>query len=167
MVLRFLEPSREKCLMEKILFLTSLKQICNEYLIKLHLSWRKGKTSPCSPCVPNLLHVLPSWMVGWHKLCSPAYWGNGIILSEERPSKCALCRSYHRCAAQSSQLDREYHLRYEIEKGAESGLVCLSFSSSFFWFQCKSVLAEAAFVSIYLRFTFNHYQTVHCSGSPS
>ena len=51
-------------------------------------------------------------------------------------------------------------LRYEIEKGAESGLVCLSFSSSFFWFQCKSVLAEAAFVSIYLGFTFNHYQTV-------
>ena len=29
------------------------------------------KTSPFSPCAPNLLHVLPSRMVGWHNLCSP------------------------------------------------------------------------------------------------
>ena len=28
-------------------------------------------TSPCSPRAPNLLHVLPSRMVGWHKLCNP------------------------------------------------------------------------------------------------
>ena len=29
------------------------------------------KTAPCSPRAPNLLHVLPSRMVGWHNLCSP------------------------------------------------------------------------------------------------
>ena len=31
-------------------------------------------TSPCSPRAPNLLHVLPSRMVGWHNLCSPGHW---------------------------------------------------------------------------------------------
>ena len=30
------------------------------------------KTSPCSPRAPNLLHVLPSRMVGWNDLCTPA-----------------------------------------------------------------------------------------------
>ena len=30
------------------------------------------KTSPCSPCAPNLLHVLVSRMLGYHNLCSPA-----------------------------------------------------------------------------------------------
>ena len=34
------------------------------------------KTSSCSPRAPNLLHVLPSRMVGWNKLCNPA---SGII----------------------------------------------------------------------------------------
>ena len=29
------------------------------------------KTSPCSPCAPNLLHVLVSWIPGYHNLCSP------------------------------------------------------------------------------------------------
>ena len=29
------------------------------------------KTSPCSPCSPNLLHVLVSWILGYHNLCSP------------------------------------------------------------------------------------------------
>ena len=29
------------------------------------------KTSPCSPRAPNLLHVLPSRMVGWNELCTP------------------------------------------------------------------------------------------------
>ena len=29
------------------------------------------KTSPCSPCAPNLLHVLVSRILGYHKLCSP------------------------------------------------------------------------------------------------
>ena len=30
------------------------------------------KTSPCSPCAPNLLHVLVSRILGHHNLCSPA-----------------------------------------------------------------------------------------------
>ena len=30
------------------------------------------KTSPCSPCAPNLLHVLVSRILGYHNLCSPA-----------------------------------------------------------------------------------------------
>ena len=32
-------------------------------------NWR---TSPCYPRAPNLLHVLPSRMVGWNDLCTPA-----------------------------------------------------------------------------------------------
>ena len=30
------------------------------------------RTSPCSPRAPNLLNVLPSRMVGWNDLCTPA-----------------------------------------------------------------------------------------------
>ena len=57
------------CLKEKRLFLTSLKQTCNEYLIKFSGNQsapklENRKTSPCSPCAPNLLH-------GYRNLCSP------------------------------------------------------------------------------------------------
>ena len=31
------------------------------------------RTSPCSPRAPNLLHVLPSRMVGWNDLCTPEF----------------------------------------------------------------------------------------------
>ena len=63
------------------MFLTSLKQICNEYLIKFSENQSASKlenrkTSPCSPRAPNLLHVFPSRMVGWHKLCNPG--GRGV-----------------------------------------------------------------------------------------
>ena len=65
-----------KSVKEKRLFLTSLKQTCNEYLIKFSENQsapklENRKTSSCSPRAPNLLHVLPSRMVGWHNLCSP------------------------------------------------------------------------------------------------
>ena len=58
------------------MFLTSLKQTCNEYLIKFSENQsapklENRKTSPCSPRAPNLLHVLPSRMVGWNDLCTP------------------------------------------------------------------------------------------------
>ena len=58
------------------MFLTSLKQICNEYLIKFSENQsapklENRKTSPCSPCAPNLLHVLMSRTTGYHNLCSP------------------------------------------------------------------------------------------------
>ena len=62
----------------KRLFFTSLKQTCNEYLY-LHINKCKlacldnRETSPCSLCALNLLHLLPSRMVGWHKLCSPVF----------------------------------------------------------------------------------------------
>ena len=61
---------------EKRLFLTSLKQICNECLIKFSENQsaprlENRKTSPCSPCAPNLLHVLVSQIPGYHNLCSP------------------------------------------------------------------------------------------------
>ena len=57
-------------------FLTSLKQTCNEYLIKFSENQsapklENTKTSPCSPCAPNLLNVLVSRIVGKHNLCSP------------------------------------------------------------------------------------------------
>ena len=56
--------------------MTSLKQTGNEYLIKFSENHsapklENRKTSPCSPRAPNLLHVLPSRMVGWNKLCNP------------------------------------------------------------------------------------------------
>ena len=65
-------------LKEKRLFLTSLKQICNECLIKFSENQsapklENRKTSPCSSCAPNLLHVLVSRILGYHNLCSPAY----------------------------------------------------------------------------------------------
>ena len=61
---------------KKRLFLTSLKQICNEYLIKFSENQsapelENRKTSPCSPFAPNLLHVLVSRIPGYHNLCSP------------------------------------------------------------------------------------------------
>ena len=56
--------------------LTSLKQTCNEYLIKFSENQsapklENRKTSPSSPCAPNLLHVLVSRILGYHNLCSP------------------------------------------------------------------------------------------------
>ena len=58
------------------MFLTSLKQTYNEYLIKFSENQSASKleswkTSPCSPPAPNLFHALPSRLVGWHKLCNP------------------------------------------------------------------------------------------------
>ena len=49
--------------------------------IRAHLSWRTGKhlllenrkTSPCSSCALNLLHVLVSRISGYHNLCSPDF----------------------------------------------------------------------------------------------
>ena len=59
------------------MFLTSLKQTCNEDLIKFSENQsapklENRKTSPCSPCAPNLLHVLLSRIPGYHNLCSPS-----------------------------------------------------------------------------------------------
>ena len=67
------------------LFLTSLKQTCNEYLIKFSENQsapklENRKTSPCSPCAPNLLHVLVSRIPGYHNLCSP---DSGNSVNEE------------------------------------------------------------------------------------
>ena len=78
-MLKFLKPSREMSWIrvfeeKKRLFLTSLKQTCNGYLIKFSENQsapklENRKTSPCSPCAPNLLHV--SRTIGYHNLCSP------------------------------------------------------------------------------------------------
>ena len=49
------------------------------------------KTSPCSPCAPNLFHVLPSRMVGWNKLCNP---GRSMSASNSaHPGPSTLCGS--------------------------------------------------------------------------
>ena len=68
------------------MFLTSLKQTCNEYLIKFSENQsapklENMKTSPCSPCAPNLLHVLVSRIPGYHNLCSPALKQSQIFYS--------------------------------------------------------------------------------------
>ena len=74
------KPTSHTCILcnlkEKKIVLTSLKQTCNEYLIKFSENQsapklESRKTSPCSPCAPNLLHVLVSRIPGYHNLCSP------------------------------------------------------------------------------------------------
>ena len=67
----------KKSVWRKKKILTSLKQTCNEYLIKFSENQsapklEDRKTSPCSPCAPNLLHLLISRIPGYHNLCSPA-----------------------------------------------------------------------------------------------
>ena len=39
------------------------------------------KTSPCSPCAPNLLHVLVSRILAYHNLCSPVKKYHIVMLS--------------------------------------------------------------------------------------
>ena len=74
--------------------------------IRAHLSWRTGKTSPCSPRAPNLLHVLPSRMVGWHDLCSPGHW---CFLSLKRMENCAICwYDDHKTASQKTYFGNWY-----------------------------------------------------------
>ena len=57
------------------LFLTSLKQTCNEYLYlninkcKLAFLGEQENISMFSTC-SKLLHVLPSRMIGWNELCN-------------------------------------------------------------------------------------------------
>ena len=69
------------------MFLTSLKQTCNEYLIKFSENQsapklENRKTSPCSPCALNLLHLLVSRIPGYHNLCSPvSYNGHSFLLN--------------------------------------------------------------------------------------
>ena len=48
------------------------------------------KTSPCSPRAPNLLHVLPSRMVGWNEFCSPEGYIPKKRNSEEKQHICKL-----------------------------------------------------------------------------
>ena len=68
----------------KKLFFTSLTQTCNEYLIKFSENQSAPKlenreTSPCSPCAPNLLHMLVSRIPGYHNLCSPVDYHKTFI----------------------------------------------------------------------------------------
>ena len=93
-MLKFLEPSREmpkiRVFEGKKIVLDLLKQICNECLIKFSENQsapklENRKTSPCSPCAPNLLHVLVSRIPGYHNLCSPVetwYRGSGHMPEE-------------------------------------------------------------------------------------
>ena len=74
------------------MFLTSLKQTCNEYLIKFSENQsapklENRKTSPCSPCAPNLPHVLLSRIPGYHNLCSPD--------DDNEGSRVEICRDRH------------------------------------------------------------------------
>ena len=111
-MLKFLEPSREmpqiRVFEGKKLFLTSLKQTCNEYLIKFSKNQsapklENRKTSPCSPCAPNLLHVLISRIPGYHNLCSPVaslVWNvNDLSVSLTQWEKIPECKifSFSRC----------------------------------------------------------------------
>ena len=71
------------------MFLTNLKQICNLCLIKFSENQsapklENRKTSPCSPCTPNLLHVLVSRIPGYHNLCSPVHHHHDYHLPREK-----------------------------------------------------------------------------------
>ena len=71
------------------MFLTSLKQTCNEYLIKFSENQsvpklENRKTSPCSPCASNLLHVPVSRILGYYNLCSPGAPGELIVPEKYR-----------------------------------------------------------------------------------
>ena len=83
---------------KKRLFLTSLKQTCNEYLIKFseNQSAPKLENRKTSPCSPNLLHVLVSRIPGYHNLCSPglgnffwARWPLNLAISQKLGLKLA------------------------------------------------------------------------------
>ena len=79
------------------MFLTSLKQTCNEYLIKFSENQsaprlENRKISPCSPCAPNLLQVLISRIPGYHNLCSPVCHLSGVQLFK---IKVILTKQYH------------------------------------------------------------------------
>ena len=39
----------------------------------MHIFIGEQETSPCSPRAPNLLHMLPSRMVGWNELYNPVF----------------------------------------------------------------------------------------------
>ena len=74
------------------MFLTSLKQTCNDYLIKFSDNQstpklENRKTSPCSPCAPNLLHVLVFWILGYHNLCSPVTRNVRLFVMYDEPKQ--------------------------------------------------------------------------------
>ena len=89
------------------MFSTSVKQICNEYLIKFSENQsppklENRKASPCSPCAPNLFHVLVSRIPGYHNLCSPAltFTLNNVfpqlkIEAATRINFVTVCRFFH------------------------------------------------------------------------
>ena len=110
------------------MFLTSLKQTCNEYLIKFSENQsapklENRKTSPCSPCAPNLLHVLVSRILGYRNICSPVFdliflsqkWDKkqGLILFIKKNHSERLCNR-RISFAKAEQI--EFNWRFSIQK---------------------------------------------------
>merc|ERR1712240_907367 len=87
------------CLEEKRLFLTSLKQTCNEYMIKFSENQsapklENRKTSPFPPCAPNLLHVLMSRTTGYSpdaRVCNSMQ--EYARVSQSMPEYARVCKS--------------------------------------------------------------------------
>ena len=85
------------------------------------------KTSPCSPCAPNLLHVLVSRIPGYHNLCSPDIWLKHFTLE----SRLALANVwsnlflfnlfkdvfdlFHKISCLGSFIDRHFSVHLDVE----------------------------------------------------
>ena len=74
------------------------------------------KTSPCSPCAPNLLHVLVSRILGYHNLCSPgekrAFSLQALGQSFQKQPKITCHNAMNSSWGQTSELKNVFNLRY-------------------------------------------------------
>ena len=85
------------------------------------------KTSPCSPCAPNILDVLPSRMVGWNKLCNPAnkrveVFNHVLQVREIKKSQILSCMRPKQCQQISCAVIYEWQVMFwpkEILLGGE------------------------------------------------
>ena len=101
-----------------------LKQICNEYLMKFSENQsapklENRKTSPCSPCAPNLLHVLMSRTTGYHNLCSPDILYVLLVVkvfarAHDKISECPAFRGY--VAKESLSQKQTPHIRRNCKR---------------------------------------------------
>ena len=72
-------------------------------------------TSPCSPRAPNLLHMLPSRMVGWHNLWSPVRRSTNVSvkkISKPNINEILKCRIVRQIA--TTQYLKRYILLQEL-----------------------------------------------------
>ena len=93
--------------------------------IRAHLSWNRN-TSPCSPCAPNLLHMLVSRILGYHNLCSPgSYRWQGD--RNHGHTKHSFFLDYHTIPIVKSQLHKKL---FNGRRSNYSALICTAVCSA-------------------------------------